>query len=76
MSPPDTNVKTQARRHRPALIGILLAVGFAAILFAAWVFLQVSPDIEGADVLPVEAPMDQAAPVDPGSTGGTATIEE
>ncbi|MBV2358390.1 hypothetical protein KUH32_01260 [Thalassococcus sp. CAU 1522] len=32
MSPPDTNLEVQKRRHKPALWGIVAVVIFAAIL--------------------------------------------
>ena len=42
MSAPDTNVKRQARRHRPPLIGIALVVGFAAIAMFIWLAWEAS----------------------------------
>lgn len=39
MSAPDTNLKKQARRHRPSMVGIALALISAlvvAVAFAAW----------------------------------------
>ena len=33
MSPPDTNIRKQTRRHKPALWGIFGALIFAAALF-------------------------------------------
>ncbi len=38
MSAPDTNLDRQARRHKPSLWGIAIAVGAAAI-FAVTAFL-------------------------------------
>ncbi len=38
MSAPDTNLDRQARRHKPSLWGIAMAVG-AAALFAITAFL-------------------------------------
>lgn len=38
MSPPDTNVERQKRRHRPVLIGIGAVVLFALIVMLAMVF--------------------------------------
>ncbi len=52
MSAPDTNVEKQAKRHRPALFGLIGAVGLAAILFLvflAWISLSGDAP-EGADV--------------------------
>lgn len=40
MSPPDTNIPKQTRRHRPALlaiVGALAAIGLILILTAAFV---------------------------------------
>ncbi len=36
MSAPSTNVEKQAKRHRPAIWGIVAAIVFAAILFFAY----------------------------------------
>ncbi len=33
MTPPDTNTTTQERRHRPALIGIAIAVLLGGLFF-------------------------------------------
>jgi len=52
MSAPDTNVKKQARRHRPALIGIALAVVFGVLFFLFDVGSGVDdegPVVEGAE---------------------------
>ena len=52
MSAPDTNIEKQKMRHRPALLGMGFAAGFAAALllgFVVWVFAQ-SDGPEGADV--------------------------
>lgn len=52
MSAPETNVKKQARRHRPALIGIALAVVFGVLFFLFDVGSAVddeAPLVEGAD---------------------------
>lgn len=37
MSAPQTNIEKQERRHRPALGGMTIAVGFAALLFVGWI---------------------------------------
>ena len=45
MSSSNTNIETQARRHRGPLVGIALAVVFAALLFGglmAWTAYQPS----------------------------------
>ncbi len=35
MSAPDTNTKTQEKRHKGALVGMPLAAGIATVLFLA-----------------------------------------
>ena len=43
MSAPDTNVKKQEEKHKPALLGIKGAIGFAAlllVLFVGWVIIN------------------------------------
>lgn len=37
MSAPDTNIKTQQKRHKPALLGILFAVALVLGLLFAFV---------------------------------------
>lgn len=52
MSAPRTDLETQERKHRPALLGIALAVGFALVLLAGlliWLFATGDAP-EGADV--------------------------
>ena len=48
MSAPDTNVKKQEEKHKPALLGIKGAIAFAALLlalFVGWVIVNgQSPD--------------------------------
>lgn len=39
MSAPDTNIEKQERQHRPALSGMAIAAGFAALLFVGWVLM-------------------------------------
>jgi hypothetical protein len=39
MSAPDTNLKTQRKRHIGALAGIGAAVAFAAVLFAGYLMI-------------------------------------
>ncbi|SLN40292.1 hypothetical protein [Roseisalinus antarcticus] len=41
MSAPETNLEKQEKNHRPALRGIIVSVGFAAVLLVAllvWLF--------------------------------------
>jgi hypothetical protein len=42
MSPPNTNIEKEKRRHRPALLGIAISLMFAAIL--AFIFLTYVTD--------------------------------
>lgn len=51
MSAPDTNVKKEERRHRPALTGMAVAAGFAGLLLIAFlVYIFVSAgEPEGAE---------------------------
>ncbi|MEJ6402595.1 hypothetical protein [Yoonia sp. 2307UL14-13] len=51
MSAPDTNVEKQTRRHRPSLLGISVAVGFALILLCGLIIFVVERGQEpaGAD---------------------------
>ncbi len=44
MSAEKTNIETQSRRHRPALIGIGAAVVFAGILFFVFLTFVTDPD--------------------------------
>ncbi|WP_108483425.1 hypothetical protein [Oceaniglobus ichthyenteri] len=37
MSAPDTNVKKQEKHHKPALFGMGAAIGFAALILAAFI---------------------------------------
>lgn len=36
MSAPTTNIETQTKRHRPALVGIGIVAAFAALLFLGY----------------------------------------
>ena len=48
MSPPDTNVEKQSRRHKPALIGIMVAAIAVVIFIIFTVFLpgEDAPNVE------------------------------
>lgn len=50
MTPPDTNLKTQRRRHRPALYGIAFAVIFGLLTLLVRLFAATDPS---------ETPMDR-----------------
>ncbi len=47
MTNPDVNTSEQARRHRPSLIAIAIAVTFAAVLFLWFLFVAVDPENDG-----------------------------
>ena len=53
MSAPDTNVDTQAKRHRGPIVGIVTVLTFAAVLFVA--FLAWSADPVGEETAPPAA---------------------
>lgn len=42
MSPPDTNIDKQTKRHKAPLFGMGAVVAFAGILFVALVFWTIS----------------------------------
>jgi hypothetical protein len=52
MSPPETNPETEARRHRPALYGIVFAVAAALIAGAVIIVLPRLPAEEQASPVP------------------------
>lgn len=51
MSPPDTNTKEQAKRHKPVLGGLWLILGVIALLFIGYVIYEIAKgdQPEGAD---------------------------
>jgi hypothetical protein len=51
MTPPDTNLRTQRRRHRPALYGIAFVVIFGILTILVRLFVATDPadDPMGAD---------------------------
>ena len=44
MTPPDTNLEKQTRRHRPALYAIAFVVFFAALTLLIRIFAATDPD--------------------------------
>ena len=50
MSAPDTNVETQAKRHRGPLVGIIGVLAIVALLFVA--FLAWTADPVGEETVP------------------------
>lgn len=67
MSAPDTNLKTQKRRHRGPLIGIGLAVVFAVSIILYWVFQEVATtgNPQGADTRTEGAPSGEEGALPP-----------
>lgn len=80
MSPPDTNLKKQKRRHRGPLIGIALVVVFGVAIILYWIAEEAAmapgpetgeenvmpEDIrEGAVELDSDAPTETVDPSDP-----------
>jgi hypothetical protein len=58
MSPPDTNLKKQKRRHRGPLIGMALAVVFGVGIILYWIaeeaVMAPGPEAGGEDVTPAD----------------------
>ena len=52
MSPPDTNIEKQRRRHWGPLVGITVGLGFALTLFVVWLVYEAEQGTppRGADV--------------------------
>ena len=46
MTPPDTNLRTQRRRHRPALYAIAFVVFFGLLTLLLRLFAATDPDSE------------------------------
>lgn len=63
MSAPDTNTEKQARRHKPAIWGIIIAV-CAAVVFILWALLN--------DGMPLD---EQAAGAPPAATEDGSAVE-
>jgi hypothetical protein len=63
MTPPDTNLKKQRRRHRPALYAIAFAVFFGILTLLLRVFDATDPDDTMLDAEPtLREPLDQGQP--------------
>lgn len=57
MSPPDTNIPKQTRRHRPALLGMAAAV--ISVLLILLLIMYLAPDDSG-DVAPLDGDAETA----------------
>lgn len=69
MTPPDTNLKTQRRRHRPALYGIAFAVIFGILTVLVRLFVATDPSEAPMDGDPLlGAPLDGEAETSPAGT--------
>jgi len=68
MTPPDTNLEKQRRRHRPALYGMAFVAIFAILTLLIRIFAATDPDdaMLGADPT-LREPLDQqeVAPAQP-----------
>ena len=67
MTAPDTNTEKQAKRHSPALLGILVAVilaGLAGLVMMGWgeVENDATPAPEATVQTPAETPAQTATP--------------
>jgi hypothetical protein len=69
MTPPDTNLRTQRRRHRPALYAIAFVVFFAFLTLILRGFVATDPDATPlADPTlrtPADGPTESAPPNPP-----------
>ena len=81
MSPPDTNIERQEKRHRPALIGIAIAVIMGGLFFFLNALTAV--DEEPLEELPAgeeqaptgQTPADDADPAPAGTEQAPAETE-
>jgi hypothetical protein len=65
MTPPDTDLKNQSRRHRPALYAMAFVVIFGFLTLLVRAFYATDPD-----TTPVEDPTLRAPLVEEGSLDG------
>ncbi len=55
MSAPDTNIENQKAKHRPALLGIGLAVGVASLLLTGFlVYIVDTASAPGSDAVQID----------------------
>lgn len=65
MSAPDTNIKTQEKRHKPSLFGIAVSLGFAAVLLTAFLFwLSANGNAPEGAAVQIDGRTGAAVPVD------------
>jgi hypothetical protein len=74
MTPPDTNLSKQKRRHRPALYAMAFVVFFAFLTMLLRAFVATDPDTAplAEPVLrePVDGPQETTPPNPPTPSGG------
>jgi len=75
MAPPDTSSKKQAKRHKPALIGIAVALAIALLAAILAFTLPSIPADEQATPVPPDPQPNVEGPVD-GTAGTGAEPEE
>lgn len=76
MSSPETNIETQSRRHRGPLVGMAVAVGFAAVAFLIWIAYVAADGNNPSDATVVNE--EEVAPgvvVEERATGADAEVE-
>lgn len=69
MTPPDTNLKKQSRRHRPALYAIAFVVIFGFLTLLVRAFVATDPDTAPLDADPtLRTPLDEPQQTAPQAT--------
>ncbi|WP_284164795.1 hypothetical protein [Frigidibacter sp. SD6-1] len=75
MTPPDTNLETQTRRHRGPLVGMLVVVVFAVGIIFYWLVAEVEQAETNDQTTPTTEPPvatpGEGAPATGGETGAT-----
>lgn len=60
MTPPDTNLRKQTRRHRPALYAIAFAIAFGLLTLLVRAYVATDPDTAPLDADPtLREPLDE-----------------
>ncbi len=74
MTPPDTNLRKQKRRHRPALYAMAFVVFFAFLTMLLRAFVATDPDTaplaEPTLREPIDGPQETTPPNPPTAPGG------